>query len=235
MTTPSTSLSPPALRPAASAAGPVPLLHLTHASGQGRGRTGRTRAGECPRTPEASRYRSPARNWAVPTRVTRAGAAPGTPCYLSPIRDRAVPTRPIRAGAARPNRRRFHLPVRRPVAWRSEGRLTGRGRSLFAPGVISSLACTQPERFRRLSSGRGAAATRSPEASFRRPLASGRIGHADCGPGGNVSVPTAGAVSSLLAGPRPGRSRSLTVAGPGADATRPLWVPRDDPAMRAVA
>jgi hypothetical protein len=112
----------------------------------------------------------------------------------------------------RPDRRMWcHITVRRPVAGRSEGRSTGRGRSLFAGGVTSSLAGTLPERFRRLSSGREgrcnliAGGVISP--SRRRLPASGRIGQPDRCPGGNVSAPTAGAASSLLAGPRPGRRR----------------------------
>ncbi len=46
--TDSTPLSPQALLPAAPAAGPVQSPYLTQTSGRGRGRTGRTRAGECP-------------------------------------------------------------------------------------------------------------------------------------------------------------------------------------------
>ena len=157
---------------------------------------GRTRAGECPRSPEVSIYRSLARGRAVPTRATR-------------------------AGATRPDRRRCHRTVCRPVAGQSEGRSTERGRSLFACGVTSPLVGMRPELFRQLSSGRGATATWSPVASSRRLLASGRIGHAYRCPGGiprERQCPDRWSVSSLLAGPLVGRSRRLL---PGGEPMRP--------------
>ncbi len=74
--------------------------HLTQTSGRGRGRTGSTRAGECPgrrRHHDTDRRHATGRY----QRESGRGSAPCSPevsCYGSPARDWAVRRRPIRAG-----------------------------------------------------------------------------------------------------------------------------------------